>query len=132
MQDPDDVPLALLAPLAKSESEVKRETAAKAVATQKPRSAVDVDEVVPQVRRQSKNKDKSALAEADVLSALVEPEEEPLFTSMWQVSTKEGINLLELVSGSARLSEAAAAQGLLVGQPVDLRTGFDLNTGWPT
>ena len=38
------------------------------------------------------------------------------------------MNVLELFAGSARFSGACAHEGLMVGQPVDLRLGFDLNT----
>jgi hypothetical protein len=41
---------------------------------------------------------------------------------------KGKINLLELFAGSARTSQASAVNGLKVGQPIDLRTGFDLMT----
>ena len=48
--------------------------------------------------------------------------------ALWQSISKGSIDFLELFSGSARLSQAAALTGLRVGSPVDLRTGFDLNT----
>ena len=35
------------------------------------------------------------------------------------------LDFLELFSGSAKLSQAAAMQGLRVGAPIDLRTGYD-------
>ena len=38
------------------------------------------------------------------------------------------IDFLELFAGSARLSQVAAMNGLRVGQPIDLRTGFDILT----
>jgi len=47
---------------------------------------------------------------------------------LWQVLTKGKINVLELFAGSARVSQCCAQEGMTVGQPVDLRTGFDLNT----
>ena len=47
---------------------------------------------------------------------------------LWQVCTKGKIDVLELFAGSARISQCSAQEGLSVGQPVDLRTGFDLNT----
>ena len=46
----------------------------------------------------------------------------------WQPTTKGKIDFLELFSGSARLSQVAAMNGLKVGQPIDLRTGFDILT----
>ena len=46
----------------------------------------------------------------------------------WQPITKGEIDFLELFSGSARLSQVAAMNGLRVGQPIDLRTGFDILT----
>ena len=48
--------------------------------------------------------------------------------ALWQSISKGSIDLFELFSGSARLSQSAALIGLKVGAPVDLRTGFDLNT----
>ena len=48
--------------------------------------------------------------------------------ALWQSISNGSIDFLELFSGSARLSQAAALTGLRVGPPVDLRTGFDLNT----
>ena len=45
---------------------------------------------------------------------------------LWQCEMKGKINLLELFAGSARISQCAAVAGLSVGQPIDLRTGFDL------
>ena len=44
----------------------------------------------------------------------------------WEPVTQGKIDFLELFSGSARLSQVAAMNGLKVGQPIDLRTGFDL------
>ena len=38
------------------------------------------------------------------------------------------IDFLEMFSGSAKLSQSAAMQGLRVGSPMDLRTGYDLLT----
>jgi hypothetical protein len=38
------------------------------------------------------------------------------------------IELLELFAGSARISQCAALRGMRVGAPIDLRTGFDLNS----
>ena len=46
--------------------------------------------------------------------------------ALWQCSMTGKINLLELFAGSARISQTAALAGLNVGQPIDLRTGFDL------
>ena len=42
--------------------------------------------------------------------------------------TKGKLDFLELFAGSARLSQCTALRGLRTGSPVDLRTGFDLNT----
>ena len=44
----------------------------------------------------------------------------------WEPITKGKIDFLELFSGSARLSQVAAMNGLKVGPPIDLRTGFDI------
>ena len=43
---------------------------------------------------------------------------------MWEPVTKGKIDFLEMFSGSAKLSQAAAMQGLRVGAPIDLRTGY--------
>ena len=50
----------------------------------------------------------------------------PMDHVLWQCEMKGKINLLELFSGSARVSQCAADAGLKVGSPIDLRTGFDL------
>ena len=47
---------------------------------------------------------------------------------LWQCQMTGKIDLLELFAGSARVSQAAAEAGLRVGQPIDIRTGFDLMT----
>jgi len=47
---------------------------------------------------------------------------------LWQCMMKGKLDFLELFAGSARLSQCAALRGLRTGSPVDLRTGFDLNT----
>ena len=44
----------------------------------------------------------------------------------WEPVTQGKIDILELFSGSARLSQVAAMNGLKVGAPIDLRTGFDI------
>ena len=44
----------------------------------------------------------------------------------WEPVTQGKIDFLELFSGSARLSQVAAMNGLKVGTPIDLRTGFDI------
>ena len=44
----------------------------------------------------------------------------------WMPVTKAKIDFLELFAGSARLSHVASMQGMKVGQPIDLRTGFDI------
>ena len=47
---------------------------------------------------------------------------------LWQCMMKGKIDFLELLAGSARLSQCAALRGLRTDSPVDLRSGFDLNT----
>ena len=44
----------------------------------------------------------------------------------WQVTNTGKIDFLELFAGTARMSQMAAQSGLRCGQPIDLRTGFDL------
>ena len=44
----------------------------------------------------------------------------------WEPVTQGQIDFLELFSGLVRLSQVAAINGFKVGQPIDLRTGFDL------
>ena len=46
----------------------------------------------------------------------------------WQPVMTGKIDFLELFAGSARLSQVAAMNGLRFGQPIDLRTGFDILT----
>ena len=46
----------------------------------------------------------------------------------WEPTMTGKIDFLEMFSGSAKLSQAAAMQGLRVGSPIDLRTGYDLLT----
>ena len=46
----------------------------------------------------------------------------------WQPVMSGKSDFLELFAGSARLSQVAAMNGLRVGQPIDLRTGFDILT----
>ena len=46
----------------------------------------------------------------------------------WMPVTKGKIDFLELFAGSARLNHVASMQGMKVGQPIDLRTGFDILT----
>ena len=48
--------------------------------------------------------------------------------AMWVVETQGKLDFLKLFSGSAHASAACADAGLVVGPPVDLKTGFDLNT----
>ena len=43
-------------------------------------------------------------------------------------TTKGKIDFLEISSGSAKLSQSAAMQGLRVGAPMEFRTGHDLLT----
>ena len=45
----------------------------------------------------------------------------------WQVTSTGKIDFLELFAGAARMSQMAAQSGLRCGQPIDLRTGFDLS-----
>ena len=45
----------------------------------------------------------------------------------WQVTNTGKIDFLELFAGTARMSQMAAQSGLRCGQPIDLRTGFDLS-----
>ena len=47
---------------------------------------------------------------------------------LWEVTCTGKIDFLELFSGSARLSAACAATGMKVGPPIDLKTGFNLNS----
>ena len=81
--------------------------------------------------------DPAALAASDVDSAVliqeadakqVGPETFEYGNYTWQPVMRGKIDFLELFSGSARLSQVAAMNGLRVGQPIDLRTGFDLLT----
>ena len=64
----------------------------------------------------------SKLLHADAL--LSGPEGVAYGTYNWEPVTKGKIDFLELFSGSARLSQVAAMNGLKVGTPIDLRTGF--------
>ena len=61
-------------------------------------------------------------------ASLVGPEGIQYGKYAWEPITKGKIDLLELFSGSAKLSQIAAMQGLRVGAPIDLRTGYDLLT----
>ena len=45
----------------------------------------------------------------------------------WQVTNQGKIDFLELFAGAARMSQMAAQSGLRCGQPIDLRTCFDLS-----
>ena len=47
---------------------------------------------------------------------------------VWEPTTVGKTDFLEMFSGSAKLSQAASMQGLRVGAPIDLRTGYDLLT----
>ena len=47
---------------------------------------------------------------------------------VWEPTTVGKIDFLEMFNGSAKLSQSAAMQGLRVGAPIDLRTGYDLLT----
>ena len=66
----------------------------------------------------------SKLLHADAL--LSGPEGVAYGTYNWEPITKGKIDFLELFSGTARLSQVAAMNGLKVGTPIDLRTGFDI------
>ena len=48
--------------------------------------------------------------------------------ALWQCCMNGKIDVLELFAGSARVSQCSALAGLRAGPPVDLRTGFDLNS----
>ena len=61
-------------------------------------------------------------------ASLVGPEGIQYGKYAWEPITKGKIDFLELFSGSAKLSQIAAMQGLRVGAPIDLRTGYDLLT----
>ena len=50
----------------------------------------------------------------------------PQYECHWQVTGTGKIDFLELYGGSSRMSHKAALSGLRVGQPVDLRSGLDL------
>ena len=45
----------------------------------------------------------------------------------WQVTNTGKLEFLQLFAGTARMSQMAAQSGLSGGQPIDLRTGFDLS-----
>ena len=61
-------------------------------------------------------------------ASLVGPEGVQYGNYMWEPVTKGKIDFLEMFSGSAKLSQVASMQGLRVGAPIDLRTGYDLLT----
>ena len=46
----------------------------------------------------------------------------------WSPVMHGTVDFLELFAGSAKLSQVAAMNGLRVGQPIDIRTGFDILT----
>ena len=50
------------------------------------------------------------------------------WTSLLSFVSRGQIDMLELFSGSQHLSHACSSEGLSVGQPIDLRTGFDMST----
>ena len=58
-------------------------------------------------------------------SSLTGPEGIQYGNYAWEPVTKGRIDFLEMFSGSAKLSQVAAMQGLRVGT-IDLRTGYDL------
>jgi hypothetical protein len=47
---------------------------------------------------------------------------------VWEPTTVGKIDFLETFRGAAKLSQSASMQGLRVGAPIDLRTGYDLLT----
>ena len=59
-------------------------------------------------------------------SSLIGPEGIQYGNYAWEPITKGRIGFLEMFSGSAKLSQVVAMQGLRVGAPKDLRTGYDL------
>ena len=61
-------------------------------------------------------------------ASLMGPEGIQYGQHVWEPTTVGKIDFLEMFSGSAKLSESASTQGLRVGKPIDLRTGYDLLT----
>ena len=59
-------------------------------------------------------------------ASLLGPEGVQYGNYMWEPVTNGKIDFLEMFSGSAKLSQVASMQGLRVGAPIDLRTGYDL------
>ena len=104
-QDQDEQPLQSLAPAPPTPTVVRR----------KPLKSIPENE--PLSTASSSTGRTSALAEDSSFEAV-----------MWQAVQQGKINFLELFAGSARLSAACSNEGLQVGSPIDLRTGFDLNT----
>ncbi len=91
------------------------------------------DPAVQQPRRSKRLADKRSAILANPLGESAEDMElEDASASfqhvLWQCEMTGKIDLLELFAGSARISQAASAAGLRVGQPIDIRTGFDLMT----
>ena len=73
----------------------------------------------------------------DLYHPLPDKEEEILFSSeynmdvaecFWLSQPKGKLNFLELFAGKAILSYCCSQVGLLTGSPIDLNTGYDLNT----
>ena len=52
----------------------------------------------------------------------------PAVDKVWDITYRGKIDFLELFAGSQRASAANLQAGLRVGQPIDLRTGFDLDS----
>ena len=71
----------------------------------------------------------SGVPEIEHLPNTAEAEEVSSFAhSLWQSTTTGKTDVQELFAETARVSQCAAASGLRVGPPVDLRNGFDLGT----
>ena len=70
----------------------------------------------------------AAPAPADESASLVEDGSTSYAHVLWQCLMKGKLDLLELFAGSARVSQCSALAGLSVGPPIDIRTGFDLNS----
>ena len=71
----------------------------------------------------------SGVPEIEHLPNTAEAQEVSSFAhSLWQSTTTGKTDVQELFAETARVSQCAAASGLRVGPPVDLRNGFDLGT----
>lgn len=51
-----------------------------------------------------------------------------VYQAIWEIFPKGKIDFLEIFSGSAHLSYDVSRSGLRVGQPIDINTGYDLQT----